>query len=641
MAIFQPSLRTIGRMKPAPTPGEQQLLEFLQKLDNSYIVYFQPHLNGLKPDVVIVRKNGGVLIIEVKDYHLPAYRAVSDKVWAVYQHGEEQGEIVSPFCQAEKYKLALYDFMVPELVTETILENKKYAIVQTGVFFSQETRHDVQAFLAAYKAEPAHSVYWGYDNLTSLNSFFSVQNNRNLQYLYRRCSRQFTDNLYKAIQQVLQPDDRMKALERQQPVLYDPSQQAILHSRRQEMKVCGVAGTGKTQVLAQLAVNEYKRTQSPVLIVTFNITLRHYLEDTISMLRGDISRDAFVIIHYHGLYYYYEPTPYKTVLIDEVQDFEDLWIQHIRKYFLAPEGRLILFGDVNQNIYNRKLENTGAMKYPNTGIRGRWLQLRKNYRANTAIRALSMKFRKTFLGKKYPDDQEKWDLGNLFDFSSIEHDLVTVQTKEELAEYLYLRYRGLTRGAAPKITCSLNDICFLCSTVAPLRYLASEYFSSTATTTFESEEFYQKVQEILQNKKKEEDARLARQGLSAAQRREADQKLEREYRRELNEKLTKARRPCKFGFRSESGKVKMSTIHSYKGWETNTVFLVIDNTQKYESADAEGQDEQEGKDPVLLDELVYTAITRARQHLIIIENGTGPFTDFFRRTVPKPRSPGF
>jgi hypothetical protein len=69
MAIFYPSLEKINQFKVQPTEGERTLLKFLKNsLDDSFEVYFNPFLNGDRPDVLIMRKGYGVMIIEVKDW---------------------------------------------------------------------------------------------------------------------------------------------------------------------------------------------------------------------------------------------------------------------------------------------------------------------------------------------------------------------------------------------------------------------------------------------------------------------------------------------------------------------------------------------------------------------------------------------
>ena len=66
-------------------------------------------------------------------------------------------------------------------------------------------------------------------------------------------------------------------------------------------------------------------------------------------------------------------------------------------------------------------------------------------------------------------------------------------------------------------------------------------------------------------------------------------------------------RTKKFAFEANSGRVKISTIHSFKGWESHAVILVIDNWMN--------------------EELVYAGITRAKEILYILSNST-KFNEF-------------
>ena len=51
MAILIPTREEIYNLPQKPEEGEMALMEALcQALDDSWTVYFQPHLNGLKPD---------------------------------------------------------------------------------------------------------------------------------------------------------------------------------------------------------------------------------------------------------------------------------------------------------------------------------------------------------------------------------------------------------------------------------------------------------------------------------------------------------------------------------------------------------------------------------------------------------------
>lgn len=84
MAKFFPIYEEILRLRVKPEVGELFLLDFLKShLDDSFEVFFNPFLNGDRPDIIIMKENQGVLIIEVKDYILESYELDERKNWKV------------------------------------------------------------------------------------------------------------------------------------------------------------------------------------------------------------------------------------------------------------------------------------------------------------------------------------------------------------------------------------------------------------------------------------------------------------------------------------------------------------------------------------------------------------------------------
>lgn len=128
MAQFIPSLEIISKFRVQPTEGECSLLRFLERsLDDTFEVYFNPLLNGDRPDVVIMRRGGGVLIIEVKDWDLAAYELDEKKHWHLkYPQNDKEAHayIKSPIDQVLKYKENLYNLHVEKLL-ETNIKNPK------------------------------------------------------------------------------------------------------------------------------------------------------------------------------------------------------------------------------------------------------------------------------------------------------------------------------------------------------------------------------------------------------------------------------------------------------------------------------------------------------------------------------------
>ena len=140
-----------------------------------------------------------------------------------------------------------------------------------------------------------------------------------------------------------------------------------------------------------------------------------------------------------------------------------------------------------------------------------------------------------------------------------------------------------------------NDACFLGGKISSLRIIDKsirDKFHQKTKTMFETQEIYNFLRDRYEND---------------------DKKFE--------EEIKNIRRNKKFHFWNNSGLLKLSTIHSFKGWEIDTLFLII------ESPDPRAEDDKDDEK----DELIYTAITRCRNNLIIFNIGNTRYHDFFSR----------
>ena len=118
MAQFYPSISDILRFSVKPTEGELAMLKFIESsLDNSYEVYFNPYLNGDRPDIIILRKGHGALVIEVKDWNLDNFKVEGKKEWHYIDPQTGQDSVVkSPLNQVYKYKENLFDLHIDNLL---------------------------------------------------------------------------------------------------------------------------------------------------------------------------------------------------------------------------------------------------------------------------------------------------------------------------------------------------------------------------------------------------------------------------------------------------------------------------------------------------------------------------------------------
>lgn len=79
-------------------------------------------------------------------------------------------------------------------------------------------------------------------------------------------------------------------------------------------------------------------------------------------------------------------------------------------------------------------------------------------------------------------------------------------------------------------------------------------------------------------------------------------------------------------FTMENEGLKFSTIHSYKGWESPNIILFLEpelqDREKYSISAREN-----------VPELIYTAITRAKENLYIINLGNENYHQFFEKYI--------
>ena len=383
MAILVPDIEEINSLPQKPTESEISLMEALLKaLDDQWTVYFQPHLNGLRPDIVIFCEDAGIGIFEVKDWDLDAHRIIQsdDDGYNWQVRARDTGEWVirpkednCPLKQTEKYRNSIFKYEIPILAAERILNQKVHSLVQPFVYFHKHTTEDVRKRLQPILDN--YSNVFGYDDT----------NPQRLQAMlagcYLRHGSRFTELMKKnGISERLQNalaypkhggTDIQSIL-----VTFNKKQQDLLANNPGCRRVFGAAGGGKTLVLVHKAVNAAKEGKK-VFLVCFNITMANNLRDLVTRLA------RYYGPHYHrnievGHFHRFFPKetaeidnrnlkePIDVLLVDEGQDFERSWIE-ILQQIAAPNYHLMFCEDDRQNIYSKSVKNREAIP----GIKGR------------------------------------------------------------------------------------------------------------------------------------------------------------------------------------------------------------------------------------------------------------------------------
>ncbi len=660
MATIYPPLETIKKLTQPPTEGELVLLEWLDKnLSDDFEVFFQPFLIEARPDIVVMRQDGGVVIFEVKDWNLANYESLPNGTWRIRANGELMHE--TPIRQVDSYKKKIFSLNSKTLLNErTVKGNKRcWGLVHCAVFFHKSKESQVVALCKPENITERNRRFlqyiglFGDDSLSSgsLRTFLGRKIGERRSY--------FTECIYQELRRVFKPDFHTMEM----GIYYELTDaqkmlsQSIAGARK---RIRGVAGGGKSFVLARRAVNAHKRTGGNVLILTYNITLINYLYDRISEARENCeSRYYFHIQNYHQLFnsmlnecnmsipeiarakwpekyggssvedeeddmdgrrrmpdltedeleaiysdislfkgHESDISKYDVILIDEAQDYREEWVRIIMRYKANSDAEIVAFADEKQNVYGRSVDENRLPVIP--VATGRWDEsLNTIYRQCRVIADLAATYQKHFLAGKYKIDVEIKPARQMelhFDTPRIED--VFHQSTTNVSVHDIARF---IRDTAASESLHNNDIVVLAPGVDFIRELSNAYADLTG----------EKINTMCETKKTYEEIAQKYEPPSPGS----------NMCWEMKRDIEKVRRFKKVHFRQNRGLVSFSSILSFKGLESPAVFLIV------------GTDDSKTEDgtPILLaeEELMYVGITRARNKLFVLNFGDSRYETFF------------
>lgn len=634
MAKMKPDWNNISRLTVKPTEGELFLLKKLDDaLDNSYEIFFNSYLDGDRPDIVILKRGYGSIIIEVKDWDLKYYSVTKENKWII-----EGAAKRSPQAQVFRYKQNMFNLHLPILGLKELKNKHFFNVIENYVYFHCATDAEIQKLYVSPTEELQVTItalnesrksnqikHESYEKQRVYLSNKKAQLSRDYRMSFAKDSidklikkvekikknNLFTDDIYQDFIRRLSPP--VHTLEQGIAIQFDAKQKKLTESKLEKKKIKGVAGCGKTTIMAQRAINAYERHKAPVLILTFNITLRHYIKDKISQIQNKSAGSHFEVMHYHGfinnklneygfdvaellekyrgnedeklekLYSDREvfktvsiDEKYHTIFIDEVQDYEPDWIKNIRDNFLVEKGEMVLFGDQSQNIYERddkKRESAIVQGF------GKWNKLTKSYRSSldTPLVQLFKNFQESFLVNKYSDSEvfESTYVQGSMQFNLLKYNQYGSEVNAS-SLWRDIKIHIKENQINP------NDLAIICSKVEPLIELEALIRKEEKTKImFEDQEDLNQIQHLIDV--------------------------------ERHKKIEQIRRRKKCFFMQNSGVIKLSTIHSYKGLESDTVFCIFLKNDH--------------------EEMVYTGITRAKSNLVIFNCNDSKYDSFFRQNI--------
>ena len=242
---------------------------------------------------------------------------------------------------------------------------------------------------------------------------------------------------------------------------------------------------------------------------------------------------------------------------------------------LEDGGEMVLFGDEKQNIYHdqniQEIHGFGKWNYLTQATR----QLRDGDR----IINLSRKFQEEYFEEIYEIDKYENQINQL----KLEEGIYQVtkyrKTFDELSSEYNIEIERVLKIILEEVrnnNIHNNDYCILSSRIDILKeidYILRNKYSIKTMTTFESKERF-----IETNGAK-------------------------------NNPINAIHKNKKLHFWSNSGIVKLATVHSYKGFESNTVFLILNELDTPEQ--------------------VYAGVTRSKSNLMVFLQENNKYQDFF------------
>ena len=549
------------------------------KLSDQDSIFIQPHISTDVPDIVVVRPKIGVLILNICN---------------------NPKDCASAYERVETYWRNLFNVHLRDVFGKTLVTSSYWSIIKQAVFFTTE-ENDINI----EKSKNQHLIYIFKNDIYDNN----IVSKLNLQWP----NRYFDDELCNNVIELITRNGWHCYKEGNENIIPTKRQRELAQSRNIEQKIKGVAGSGKTQVLAWRAVNAQVRTGGRILVLTFNLTLVNYIKYRMGQIAADFNWFQFDITNYHQFFKsqannhnlktriddwdnseFFENVADKTIRYDaiffnEAQDYSYAWYLLIKKYFLKTGGEFVVFGDGRQNIYNRQQDENHMPRIP--GISGQWAQINENssitFRIeNPDITRLSTLFQEFFFDYSEPLEQQTtlpfeqfhikyWNVGNNITADKLYANILWI-----INEYKLNR----------------RDVTILSQTCNVLRNIEDIFVRNEnkhPITTFETKEQYEKIQK---NKWPKSD-------------------------------IDSIRRVKKVHFTIDYDEIKMATIHSFKGWESPSIILILQPEGSIEN-DVYNVIETENSPA-----LIYTAITRAKQNLFILNLGNNKYHDFFDKNI--------
>lgn len=400
--------------------GEKRLFAVLERLPSDCVVYYEPRVNLINPDFIVIVPRLGVLIMEVKGWYAPWIARGDSNEIIIRKDGHEESQ-QHPTRQANGYKYALMKHC------------KSHAAIAGELFDPASGR---LAFPVCHCCVLSNISERALEEING-RMIFPKEDCASRDDLLRWDEILDGTDLLKALQPYFRPvfsfapliDQRLKrlrALIHPEIVIRQPSDYhdlAVLDLQQERHArsigdghriVFGIAGSGKTVLLiARAKLLSQQNPTSRILVLCYNVTLRAYLSVHFSGYPNvnvqnfhkwaikawkDNEKDATTFGERWLDLLQRRATPeagrYDAILIDEAQDFAPVWFRCVVAALKHPqESDLLIVHDGSQGLYGDH-----GVRWKEVGVQAQGRSTRndlaQNYRNTREVLRLAQRFSK-------------------------------------------------------------------------------------------------------------------------------------------------------------------------------------------------------------------------------------------------------
>jgi UvrD-like helicase C-terminal domain/Nuclease-related domain/AAA domain len=490
------------------TAGERRLAERLEShLEDDYLLWYDVPIGDkyLHPDFIVLHPGRGIFILEVKDWKIENIFQATRTSFSLQTENSQNKEVKNPLLQARDYTFAVKKLLEQDPALVQIEGPYKgnlcfpygYGVVLSNItrraFETSGLQEVIEPHLVICKDEMYESVdplhlqerIWNFTAYQFGMILTSEQIDRIRWHLFPelRISVQqlslFEEKSSSTGNKASQIPDLIRIM--------DLQQEQLARSLGEGHRVIhGVAGSGKTLILAYRCQYLAQLFRKPILILCFNVALAARLRQIVQE-KGLTSQ--IIISHFHGwckeqLRMYRIPRPdykqysgaayveqlvhqviqsvdqgripagmYGAVLIDEGHDFKPEWLKLLTQMVDPKTNALLVLYDDAQNLYGEAKKQKFSFKSIGIQAQGRTTILKINYRNTTEVLTLAYEFAKEVM---LPTDTEEEDVPMLLKPQSAGRhgplpELVRLPSFRQETEYLVQRAQQLyERGVSWK-----------------------------------------------------------------------------------------------------------------------------------------------------------------------------------------------